>query len=176
MKSARLSRQKWLAAGVDALAVDGAGALAAEPMARRLGTTKGSFYWHFKDVPEYHAALLADWHAGAIARLDALSQEKDGAADRRLRTFGHTQLHDGAEAALRTWAQAAPAVAASLAKVDAARLTYLTELLRKLGLGNPDFARALMASLAGLPQIAPGDVATQIATFDTLVDTVLALS
>ncbi|MEH6751885.1 MAG: TetR family transcriptional regulator, partial [Paracoccaceae bacterium] len=36
-------------AGLAALAEAGPVALKAEPMARRLGTTKGSFYWHFAD-------------------------------------------------------------------------------------------------------------------------------
>lgn len=174
MSTARLSRTIWLAAGMDALAADGARALAAEPMSRRLGTTKGSFYWHFKDVPDYHAALLADWHKQTLAHLETLLHE-DGTADRRLRDFGHALLQDHAEAALRTWAQTAPAVAARLAEIDAERLRFLTELLRQLGLGNPDFARALMATLAGLPQVSR-DITTQTATFDTLVDTVLALS
>jgi len=55
--------------------------------------------------------------------------------------------------------------------VDAERQTYLTLLLRELGLGNPDFARALQATLIGLPQMG----GTDSAPFGTLVDTVLAL-
>lgn len=57
----RLSRDDWLAAGLEAPASQGAPPPGAEPLARQLGTTKGSFYWHFRDVPDYHAALLAAW-------------------------------------------------------------------------------------------------------------------
>ena len=61
MTKSRLSPDKWLTAGFEALVASGPSALAAEPLARALGTTKGSFYWHFKDVPAFQDALLAAW-------------------------------------------------------------------------------------------------------------------
>lgn len=166
----RLTPEHWLNAGFDALATKGPSALAAEPMARALGTTKGSFYWHFKDVPAYHTALIGAWRTRAIATLrDALSDT--AGPDQRLRTFGATVLSDEVETALRIWAQSNADVAAVLSAVDAERHTYLSLLLREMGLGNPDFARALQATLIGLPQMAKGETAP----FETLIDTVLAL-
>lgn len=43
----RLSADDWLRAALDEIAGHGVHALAVEPLARRLGVTKGSFYWHF---------------------------------------------------------------------------------------------------------------------------------
>jgi len=171
MTSNRLTPEHWLNAGFDALIKHGPQGLAAEPLARTLGTTKGSFYWHFKDVPAFHAALIATWRAGAIAALKEALDDISG-PDQRLRTFGATVLGDPSERALRIWAQTNTNVRDMLCSVDAERHTYLTLLLRELGLGNPDFARALQASLIGLPQMS-GDGTTP---FDTLIDTVLALS
>ena len=166
----RLTSDLWLTAGFDALAAHGPTALAAEPLARALGTTKGSFYWHFKDVPAFHAALIAAWRTRAIAVLqDALGDTSS--PDQRLRNFGAAVLRDPSEPALRIWAQNNAAVAEMLAAVDAERHTYLTLMLRELGLGNPDFARALQATLIGLPQMG----ADGTAAYDTLIDTVLAL-
>tara|TARA_R110002074_G_scaffold106625_1_gene230433 strand:+ start:4179 stop:4829 length:651 start_codon:yes stop_codon:yes gene_type:complete len=175
MRTTRLTLDDWLVAGFDALQRGGQNALAAEPLARQLGTTKGSFYWHFKDVPAFHAALIANWYDAAMATMLALV-ERDGPADQRLRSFGKQVLQDPIETRLRFWAQTNADVADALHKVDAERLAYLVTLLRQLGLGNPDFARALLATLVGLPLISPDDLALQSATFDTLVDTVLALS
>tara|TARA_R110002049_G_scaffold117332_3_gene270732 strand:- start:119722 stop:120249 length:528 start_codon:yes stop_codon:yes gene_type:complete len=175
MSSTRLTPDIWIAAGLAALAVDGAQALAAEPMARRLGATKGSFYWHFKDVSAYHVAVLARWQVDALAALEEQAQAS-GPADQRLRAFGHRLLNDPVEGQMRRWAQVDGAVAQILKELDAQRLAFLTSLLRHLGLGNPDFARALLAVIAGLPQITPDAPSVQLATFDTLVDTVLALS
>ena len=104
MNTTRLSPEKWIDAGFAALCADGPACLAAEPLARRLGTTKGSFYWHFKDVPAYHAALVRQWHAQALA--DVMTQlEADGASAARLRSFGHRIINTPSEAALRVWAQ-----------------------------------------------------------------------
>src|SRR4051794_41398282 len=44
-----LDRERWEAAALDAFEAGGLRAVAVEPLARALGVTKGSFYWHFKD-------------------------------------------------------------------------------------------------------------------------------
>lgn len=168
----RLTPDHWLTAGFSALSAQGPQALAAEPLARALGTTKGSFYWHFKDVPAYHAALIKTWRVQAIAALANAVSDTNG-PDQRLRDFGAALLNDKNEIAFRNWAQTDANVAETLRAIDAERLTYLTLLLRELGLGNADFARALQATLIGLPQL---DSPARTAPFDTLVDTVLALS
>ena len=175
MRKGRLSIDIWLDAGLTALATKGPAALAAEPLARSLGTTKGSFYWHFKDVPDFQTRVIGVWQDSALDQIQSWSND-DGNADIRLRQFGRTLLNDPTEPALRVWAQGDTRVAAVVCDVDAARLTYLADLLRQLGLGNHDFARALAAALVGLPQLAPNATDQQIKTFDTLVDTVLALS
>lgn len=173
MTSTRLSPEKWINAGFAALTAQGPAALAAEPMARSLGTTKGSFYWHFKDVPAYHAALLRHWHTQALS--DVMDQlTADGAPDARLRTFGRSILDSPTETALRVWARSDKTVAASLREVDAERLTYLNHLLKQFGLSNPAFGEAILGSLIGLPQIDPSKSSHD--AFDALVDTIVALA
>jgi len=81
MTSTRLSPEKWIDAGFAALIAHGPASLAAEPLARALGTTKGSFYWHFKDVPAYHAALVRDWHTNALS--EVMQQLSSGITLRR---------------------------------------------------------------------------------------------
>lgn len=44
-----LSKADWTEAALAALARDGLASVAVEPLALQLGTTKGSFYWHFTD-------------------------------------------------------------------------------------------------------------------------------
>lgn len=173
MSSTQLSPEKWIDAGFAALAAQGPQALAAEPLARQLGTTKGSFYWHFKDVPAYHAALLRHWHAQALAEVVERLGES-GPPDVRLLTFGHGILNNPNEAALRAWAQSDPIVAASLSEVDAERSTYLNHLLRQFGLRNPAFGHAILATLIGLPHLQAE--ADTTAAFDALVDTIVALA
>ncbi|QUJ75749.1 TetR/AcrR family transcriptional regulator [Sulfitobacter albidus] len=173
MATQRLSPEKWIDAGFLALAQSGPKALAAEPLARHLGTTKGSFYWHFKDVPAFHAALLREWHAKALAEVMDMLQA-DGPPDARLRAFGRSILDDPTESALRVWAHSDAAVAATLREVEAQRLTYLAHLLKQLDLRNPAFANALLASLIGLPQL--HTTSDPHAALDALVDTIVALA
>ena len=45
----QLSREAWIEAALARWPSGGLDAIAVEPLATRLGTTKGSFYWHFKD-------------------------------------------------------------------------------------------------------------------------------
>lgn len=61
--NARLSVQDWVQAGFGLLAEDGIKALTIDRLCRRLGVTKGSFYWHFTDMKAYRKALINTWAA-----------------------------------------------------------------------------------------------------------------
>ncbi|WP_299502027.1 TetR/AcrR family transcriptional regulator [uncultured Roseobacter sp.] len=172
MKHQRLTRQSWIDAGLAELIEKGASALAAEPLARKIGTTKGSFYWHFKDVPAFQEAIISDWQSRAFAQVLAALAE-DGTSEQRLRRFGSLILSDAQDPAFRAWAQKSPTVAAAISQVDAERLTYLTNLLRQLGVTNPGFAQSCLGALIGLPQLK--DQADPATAFDTMIDLVLAL-
>ncbi len=50
----RLSRQDWIDATLRELASVGVRGVSVERLAKDLGATKGSFYWHFKDRPAPH--------------------------------------------------------------------------------------------------------------------------
>lgn len=56
-----LTAQHWAAAALEAIADSGIEAVAVEPLARRLGVTKGSFYWHFTHREALLHAALALW-------------------------------------------------------------------------------------------------------------------
>lgn len=57
----RLSADDWAQAALDLIAEQGVGAVAVEPLARRLGVTKGSFYWHFPSRDALLQAALERW-------------------------------------------------------------------------------------------------------------------
>jgi AcrR family transcriptional regulator len=169
MTSQRLTRAKWISAGLTALQETGPTSLRAEALARALGTTKGSFYWHFEDVPAFHAALLTEWQSRAFATIVS-ELEAAGAADERLRRFGARIGADITEPALRAWALSDANAQKTVSHVDNERLTYISALLGQLGVSNPAFANALYGSLVG-----NGFLATDDSGFDAMVDLVLAL-
>lgn len=181
--SHRLSRADWLTAGFAALAELGPPSLKAEPLARRLGTTKGSFYWHFSDVPDFHRALLESWENRADAALaDALAQEDGAVAQlRRLaELIADGGMADSAapriEPAIRGWALSSDLAAQSLARTDARRLERIQALLEQTGIGNPDWARIVQAAGIGMVQAQDrSDPNAGSRAMGSLVDLLLAL-
>lgn len=167
-----LTPNAWIVAGLSQLAELGPQALRAEPLARHLGTTKGSFYWHFKDVPAYHAALLQHWQAQAFGAVVNLIEDDAPVAD-RLRRFGAQVQADPVDPALRAWAQSDASVAATVAQVDDERLKYLSALMSSLGITNPDYARAALGASIGLRQM--GDTDAAQSAYTSLIDVILAL-
>ena len=77
----QLSAKDWLDLGLKTLAKSGFTALKAEPLAKAMGVSRGSFYWHFADIGAFHAAILAHWRNVAadqvIARLEADSDPEN---------------------------------------------------------------------------------------------------
>ena len=74
----RLSAEDWERAALDAIAQGGLAAVAVEPLARRLGVTKGSFYAHFADRAELVDAALARWEqAHVTAFIASLDRAED---------------------------------------------------------------------------------------------------
>src|SRR3984885_14896266 len=67
----QLSAKDWLDAGLKALARNGFTALKAEPLAKAMGVSRGSFYWHFADIGAYHSAILKHWREVAAEQIIA---------------------------------------------------------------------------------------------------------
>lgn len=173
MAKAPLSPAAWIDAGLSQLTASGPLALRAEPLSRHLKTSKGSFYWHFKDVPAFQTALVSEWKDRALAQLAHDVGLGGSDADKMIR-FGQSVQDDSAGPALRAWAQSDASVAKAIAKVDAARLKHLTRLMSDIGISNEDFALAAYGSLVGLKQMHNEDGDALVA-FAALVDLVMAL-
>src|SRR5687768_10572564 len=94
-RSRRLGPEDWAGAALEALARGGIEAIAVEPIAQHLGTTKGSFYWHFKNRDALVEAALELWeqrHTDAV--IEYLEQEADPA--KRLRALVDAAYEKGA--------------------------------------------------------------------------------
>ena len=126
----------WVKAAARRLASGGSEAVAIEPLARDMGLTKGSFYWHFRDRPALLAALVSDWESRATAPLlDRLKRMGGEPADRLSALMATVAAEGGGslDPAMRAWAQNDPTAAASIGRVDAARLAHIAGEFRDLG-------------------------------------------
>ena len=59
----RLSAEDWERGALDLIAAQGLAAVAVEALARQLGVTKGSFYWHFPTRDALIKAALKRWES-----------------------------------------------------------------------------------------------------------------
>jgi AcrR family transcriptional regulator len=154
----RLEADAWEEAALAALETQGVAGVAVEPLARVLGVTKGSFYWHFTDRAALLQAVLARWEERATDSVIAWLATVDDPRERLVKLITLGSLSD------RTWrihvalgsAIAEPAVARALERVSRRRIGYLEECYAKLG-KKPKAARraALLAyaSYLGLTRL-----------------------
>ncbi|WP_426438341.1 TetR/AcrR family transcriptional regulator [Bradyrhizobium genosp. P] len=137
----QLSAQDWLDHGLKALAKSGFTALKAEPLAKAMGVSRGSFYWHFADIATFHAAILRHWREVSaeqvIAELETVPNGGDALALLLRRTFS---ARLSLERAVRTWATVDPAARAAMQEVDQRRVGYIEIMLRNAGFPD-DVAR-----------------------------------
>jgi AcrR family transcriptional regulator len=145
-QQSRLSRARWIEAALDALADGGVSAVAVEPLAARLGVTKGSFYWHFRDRDELLAAALEEWERtgteALIERLGAIGDPRE-----RLAAWARSVLAaDKAQLAALHAAADHPIVRPVLRRNTERRIRYLTDLLREAGVRTSAARRRLLYS------------------------------
>ncbi|MFV0253429.1 MAG: TetR/AcrR family transcriptional regulator [Beutenbergiaceae bacterium] len=137
MSSARRrSREDWIDAAFIHGADVGFDRIAVEPLAARIGATKGSFYWHFADRSALLDAVLERWESVATQAVIASVRAEDEDPEARLMDaiFGDREL-DRQE--WRIFAAADdPRVGAVVARVHSARIDFLADLLRQRGMST----------------------------------------
>jgi AcrR family transcriptional regulator len=148
---------EWIQAALSALAEEGEAGLAIEPLARRLGVSKGGFYWHFKDREALWAALLEEFEReateGPIQTLASQADPRQRLADLfsiALARVSHLRVERALLSSRR------PDVAACFARVHARRRAYLVQCYEELGFGPPSaqhFAATVYAAFLGAVQL-----------------------
>lgn len=140
--SDNLSRDDWVAAAWEMLGDAGVDGVRVEPLAKKLGVTKGSFYWHFKDRQQLLDALLDRWFSIWDAQM---SPEVNSAADPadRIWALFRSVLGRGTRGqtvSLRMWSHHEPSIAERIEERDRQRLAFLMGQLQEIGF-SPEEAR-----------------------------------
>lgn len=149
MVMARLTREDWTGAALDALAEGGLGAVAIEPLAGRLKATKGSAYWHFQNRDALIEATLERWEREHTDAVIKIVEEGTGEPEERLRRLFGAVLTAEQPARVELALQASvdhPLVAAALRRVTERRLNYLAGLFGELGLTAAQARRRALLS------------------------------
>jgi AcrR family transcriptional regulator len=139
-RAVRLDAAAWVAAALDVLADGGIDAVSVEPLAKTLGVTKGSFYWHFADRRALLDAMLQAWMEGRVVSIRQQAAERNAPAvvlreladlfTRRANIRGLT-----IELAIRSFARTDERAAQAVHTVDRERLQRAVQLF--VGLGWP---------------------------------------
>jgi len=130
---AALQPNDWIRAAEARLAGQGVESVRVEVLARDLGVSKGSFYWHFRDRSELLEKLLTRWEDGELEWLNA--GDKAGAATRWANFIERTAdpHRMRMEVALRTWARGDERVAARVAAIEKRKTRLIADVLRDVG-------------------------------------------
>ena len=173
-----LDRDAWIRGAIAILAEHGAERLRVEVLATRLGVTKGSFYWHFKDRRDLQDAVLEYWKDGRIRDIRKQTQAEPGAEAAALlhtiEVYASARNREGIaiEAAVRDWARRDPQAAAVVEEVDAERLACACRLFRACGLPEQEArARSLLlyAYVFGASLMRPGAFDPDMAALKTWI-------
>jgi AcrR family transcriptional regulator len=181
-KATRLDAAAWIAAAFDALADGGIDAVRVEPLAKALGITKGSFYWHFADRRALLDAMLEAWMQGRVAAIREQAPLR-GAPAAVLRQVADLYTRNASarglaiELAIRALARADDGAAKAVRGVDRERLQQVGDLFAALGWARGEAqARAVLfySYLFGQSLLDPQ--AVPAAARDKAVDALLAAS
>jgi len=150
MGAIRTPRDRWIEAGLQALAAGGPDAVRVEALAKRLGVTKGGFYGYFADRDALLEAMLDVWERESTDEVLERVEREGGDPKTKIEragvlTFSSNRLLP-IDLAIRDWARHDEGVAKRLRRVDNRRMALLRDMI---GTFCPDAdeveARSLLA-------------------------------
>jgi AcrR family transcriptional regulator len=131
----RLAARDWIDFALKTLAREGFDALKADVLARQLGVSRGSFYWHFTDLDDFHARVIEHWRQTAteavIADLERYESREERLEVLLRRALGH---HKALEMRMRAWEDNGAKAAQAVRDMDRRRREYMERLLVEAGI------------------------------------------
>jgi AcrR family transcriptional regulator len=154
----RLSAEDWEDAALTLISEQGVGALAVEALARQLGVTKGSFYWHFRTREALLQAALERWEQYGereiISQIEAIPDPRERLPELFRRVAHELQPHRVYAALLKALDH--PLVVPVMARVSKRRTEFLHTAYKQAGMEGADAlnrARLTYAAYVGFLQL-----------------------
>ena len=155
----RLSAADWEQAALETLAESGVGAVAVEALARRLGVTKGSFYWHFATREALLQAALERWEQSdekeVLAPIEAVADPRERVRA-LIREVSHRNPSHAVFAALLKSVDL-PLIRPVVERVSQRRIAFVTEAFHQAGFDPTtaaNRARLAYSAYVGFVQLA----------------------
>lgn len=127
----------WIAAAREMLIEGGVAAVQINPLAVRLGVTRGGFYWRFRNRQDLLDHLLIDWQ-NTNTRPLLLALERSGTPRERYRRLVRLWIDErdflpALDTAVRQWAATSPVVEALVREADTIRIEAISRLFSDAG-------------------------------------------
>jgi AcrR family transcriptional regulator len=134
----RGSPEAWLEAAYGSLLESGVEAVRILPLAKKLGLSRTSFYWFFKDREELLSALISRWREKNTGNLIRQSEAyAETIAEAMLNVsdcwFDKELFDSQFEFAVRSWALQSDEILAEVQKADQLRLGALCRMFVRFG-------------------------------------------
>ena len=148
----RLTRQDWLTRALEALEESGERGLSVSELARSLGVSRGSFYWHFHDRADLLQSILDYWKDELTVAVRETSRWAESPKEIVRETARLVGEVDAAryDVPIRAWAAHDERVEGIVREVDEIRLDWFRRQLRTMGFRGQDLearARLVLYSL-----------------------------
>lgn len=154
----QLGREEWITGATELMSARGIDGLRVEVLAKELGVTKGSFYWHFPSREALLAAALERWETmeqeTVFGKLEAFPEPRE-----RLKALFQLVAHELKPHKIYSELLKAldhPVVQPVLARVSQRRMDYLAASLRQAGMPRLEAvnrARLTYAAYVGFLQL-----------------------
>lgn len=131
----RLTAIDWVDAALALVTSEGVRGVKISHLCETLEVTKGSFYWHFKDLDALWEAMAERWQEINRQRITELHGLSEMPADARLialSTMLISESHLTVETAIRDWARVNEKVAETVRNIDAEVFGVVERTLREL--------------------------------------------
>jgi AcrR family transcriptional regulator len=150
-----LNPDDWVDAAVRCMLRSSVDGVSIEKLARTLGVTRGSFYWHFRNRAALLDAVLRRWEWYTIRLNEFLNDGRQDPSHRLLRLLRLPERAVGSvppsdfDLAIRGWARRSAKACAATKRVEALRHAPVFAIFRDFGV-NADRAQVLSLLCAGI--------------------------
>lgn len=136
-----LTKEDWLNMALVVLNEEGVNGLKVLPLSKRLGVTRGSFYWHFEDRNELLREVLQHWDEELTGTVISRAKELEGTPREKIEfvlTNVFLYRRDIYDPAITAWGAFNDEAARTYARVIRKRLRFLASTLTDAGIAKSD--------------------------------------
>ena len=135
-KNKRLTREDWIRGALELLGRTGVDSVKIVPLAKYLGVTSGSFYWHFPNRRHLYDALLEYWEVEMTDAAIEAAKDIGGPPKERIWRLMEQVMTTGMaryDLAIWHWAQTDETVQKSFQRVLDKRFTFAAWMFKEAG-------------------------------------------